>query len=85
MKMSTYCKKKGVELKDCGNGHYQIKGKILVNWYPESKGSTAYIAGTKASIKHVDGAESWSWADIKNNSAVSVPSVNPHNETLDRQ
>lgn len=29
---------------------------------------------------HVDGAESWSWADIKNNGSVSNPSVNPWNE-----
>ena len=29
---------------------------------------------------HVDGAELWSWADIRNNNAVSNPSVNPHNE-----
>lgn len=29
---------------------------------------------------HVDGAESWSWADIKNNGAVANPSINPHNE-----
>ena len=29
---------------------------------------------------HVDGAESWSWADIRNNSAVSSPDVNPWNE-----
>jgi len=29
---------------------------------------------------HVDGAESWSWADIKNNGAVTHPSVNPWNE-----
>jgi hypothetical protein len=29
---------------------------------------------------HVDGEESWSWADIKNNGAVLNPSVNPHNE-----
>jgi len=32
---------------------------------------------------HVDGAESWSWADIKNNGAVTEPSVNPHNERQD--
>jgi len=31
---------------------------------------------------HVDGAESWSWADIRNNGAVSSPSVNPHNELM---
>ena len=29
---------------------------------------------------HVDGAESWSWADIKNNGAVLSPCVNPWNE-----
>lgn len=29
---------------------------------------------------HVDGAESWSWADIRNNGAVVNPTVNPWNE-----
>ena len=29
---------------------------------------------------HVDGAESWSWADIQNNGAVKNPGVNPWNE-----
>lgn len=29
---------------------------------------------------HVDGAESWSWAEIKNNGAVTNPDVNPWNE-----
>lgn len=29
---------------------------------------------------HVDGAEEWSWADIKNNEAVTTPGVNPWNE-----
>lgn len=36
---------------------------------------------------HVDGAESWSWADIKNNGAFNEsnpPSVNPHNEMQDK-
>ena len=28
----------------------------------------------------VRGAENWSWADIRNNGAVTNPSVNPHNE-----
>lgn len=31
-------------------------------------------------LLHVAGAESWSWADIRNNGAVSNPSVNPWNE-----
>jgi hypothetical protein len=29
---------------------------------------------------HVDGAASWSWADIRNNGAVPTPDVNPWNE-----
>jgi len=32
---------------------------------------------------HVDGAEAWSWADIKNNGAVLSPSLNPYNEAMD--
>jgi len=32
---------------------------------------------------HVDGAEGWSWADIRNNGAVTNPGVNPHNEAMD--
>ena len=31
-------------------------------------------------LLHVDGAASWSWADIRNNSAVTNPGVNPWNE-----
>ena len=29
---------------------------------------------------HVEGAEGWSWADIRNNGAVPFPFVNPWNE-----
>ena len=32
---------------------------------------------------HVDGAETWSWADIRNNGACPNPSVNPRNEARD--
>ncbi len=32
---------------------------------------------------HVDGAESWSWADIRNNGAVANPGVNEWNERQD--
>jgi hypothetical protein len=31
-------------------------------------------------LLHVDGAEPWSWADIRNNGAVDKPDVNPWNE-----
>jgi len=35
-------------------------------------------------LLHVDGAESWSWADIRNNGAVTEPGVNPWNERQDK-
>ena len=34
---------------------------------------------------HVWGKETWSWADIKNNGAVLIPDVNPHNEKQDKR
>ena len=34
---------------------------------------------------HVNGAESWSWADIRNNGSVMEPSINPHNERQDSE
>jgi len=34
-------------------------------------------------LLHVDGAESWSWADIRNNGAVTNPGVNLWNEKQD--
>jgi hypothetical protein len=36
-------------------------------------------------LLHVDGAESWSWADIRNNGAVATPTINPWNESQDRR
>ena len=36
--------------------------------------------GEVSFLLHVDGAESWSWADIQNNGAVANPGVNPWNE-----
>jgi len=33
---------------------------------------------------HVDGAEIWSWADIRNNGAVDNPGVNQWNESQDK-
>lgn len=35
-------------------------------------------------LLHVDGKESWSWADIRNNGAVTNPDINPWNEKQDK-
>ncbi len=42
-------------------------------------------SGEISFILHVDGAESWSWADIKNNGSVPSPEVNPWNESQEKR
>lgn len=34
---------------------------------------------------HINGKESWSWAQIKNNGSVEHPNVNPWNEMQDER
>lgn len=52
--LAKFAKKAGLRIADKGNGHYQIiGGPLLVNYYPESKSMTAYVAGMKGSFKHV--------------------------------
>lgn len=52
-KLELACALKDIELKDCGAGHFQLHGPLLVNYYPNSKNKSAYIAGTKKAAKHV--------------------------------
>lgn len=37
---------RGATVSDRGNGHFQIKGSLLVNYYPFAKRATAYVGGT---------------------------------------
>ena len=53
MDLKTLCKERGVEYIDRGNGHIQLKGPLLVNYYPDSKLKSAYVAGTKKAAKRV--------------------------------
>ena len=55
--LARLCAEAGIELIERPNGHYQLKGKQLVNYYPNSEAKKAYIAGTKAGVKHVTPAE----------------------------
>ena len=34
---------------------------------------------------HVEGKESWSWADIQNSGEILNPGINPHNEYIDKE
>lgn len=45
---------RGAEIIDRGHGHFQIKGALLVNYYPNAKRQTAYIAGTTAGKQFVN-------------------------------
>ena len=51
-KLKQLAQKNGLDFKDCGAGHIQIKGPgALVNYWPESKRRTAYVAaGAKAGV-----------------------------------
>jgi len=55
--VEALAKKKGVECVVKANGHVQLKGDLLVNYYPESKKQTAYVAGTTAGKKRVSPEE----------------------------
>lgn len=46
-------KQRGAEVTDNGNGHYHIRGRLLVNYYPLSKKRSAYVAGTTRAETHV--------------------------------
>lgn len=46
-------------------------------------GHTELPRGEIKFLLHVDGAESWSWADIRNNGSVTNPDINPWNERQD--
>lgn len=46
--LKRLCKLHKAELIEKPHGHFQIKGALLVNYYPYSKKSTAYVAGTQA-------------------------------------
>ena len=55
-RLISLAKKQGIRIESPGTDgrcHYQIFGKLLVNYYPESKNLTAYVAGTKNGIKNV--------------------------------
>lgn len=52
--MAKESKARGIEVKDCGNGHFQIMGRVMVNYYPNSKRKSAYISGTTKAVQWVD-------------------------------
>lgn len=52
--MAMLSEQLGIEVKDCGRGHYQILGKLVVNYYPLSKTRTAYISKTNSGLKHIE-------------------------------
>lgn len=52
--LKTLAKKNGLTVKDCGNGHVQIiGGAVVVNYWPDSRHRSAYIASTRGSKRSV--------------------------------
>ncbi len=52
MNLRKLAEQHGLEFIEKPNGHVQVKGALLVNYYPESKQRTAYIAGTRKGFKY---------------------------------
>lgn len=47
--------RRGVTVRDFGNGHFQLQGPhLLVNYYPFSEKKTAYVSGTTEGIPNCD-------------------------------
>lgn len=59
MNLETKCADVGVDYLDHGNGHIQLVGPLTVNYYPNSKNKSAYIAGTKKGFKQVTPEEAF--------------------------
>lgn len=53
MNLQALAESRGVKYIKKPNGHIQLKGPLLVNYYPSSKSKSAYVAGTKKAAKHV--------------------------------
>ena len=56
-RLRKVAKERGATVEHKGNGHYQVKGALLVNWFPKSKSMTAYVAGTTSSKRGVSEPE----------------------------
>lgn len=48
---------RGATVAERGAGHFQIRGRLLVNYYPFSKGRTAYVDATTHGRKSVSPTE----------------------------
>lgn len=53
LKIKQLAVARGIEYKEVSPGHIQLKGALLVNYYPNSKKKSAYVAGTKKASRHV--------------------------------
>lgn len=50
--IETLAKERNVEYRNLGNGHIQLTGVVLVNYYPSSRKRSAYISGSSHGIPH---------------------------------
>lgn len=77
-KLNALALAQGFAVKDYGNGHIQVIGKLTVNWYPESKRKTAYVCGTKRSEAHAT-------AEQVVRMAMEAPSIKPMEDRAKRK
>ena len=51
--LKQIAKESNVDVIEKRPGHFQIRGKFLINYWPDSKKRTAYVAGTSISERNV--------------------------------
>ena len=51
--LKAKCAASGIELVEKVAGHFQLKGQLLVNYYPTSAKQSAYVAGTTVAKRRI--------------------------------
>lgn len=73
--LSALCaeaRKRGASVKHRGQGHFQIEGEWLVNYWPLSKRRTAHVAGAEQGIPHRTPAEAVAMAYASNVRTIEI-------------
>lgn len=71
--LQAVAKKHGARVEHCGNGHFQIHGDWMVNYWPLSKKRTAHVHGQASGETHRSPAEAVALAYSKAHPCEPVP------------
>lgn len=55
-RFAQLARSEGCEPRDCGNGHWQVRGVVTVNWWPASKRRSIFVSGSSEAVAAGDAA-----------------------------